>query len=720
MSARRNDRPAEGPSLNKDTQSSRLSEFAQFEDDDRETMVSVNDVSMVFNMASQRLTNLKEYAIALARRELMFKEFRALQHISLEVKRGDVFGILGTNGSGKSTLLKIIAGVLEPTEGTVEIHGNIAPLIELGAGFDFELTARENIYLNGALLGYPKPFIAEHFNEIVEFAEIRDFLDLPLKNYSSGMVARIAFAIATVIVPDILIVDEVLSVGDTMFQQKCERRIQTLISEYNTTVLIVSHNTEQVERLCNKAIWIEKSHPRLLGPADAVCAAYRALGGHRGSAESETLIYGLLEEPADYPSDYFETIGGDSVYGTAMRLFNRTQEEYTAALSAGNAGEHAGGDTKAVPIPTVILTASGNRAALSLLPWLAGALKAIPLVTSVDLLPDGILSSIRSNQTERVILLDENQEIDPCVAKTIREECPTVASLVTIEATSDDELAQKAFDFVMETTACDNDVTNGALENASNSPAKEYIYSKTALLMVGMIDSHIEAFSPLMYRYRIPVLFCTDADNEAASHYCNLLKAFRNRGITDVVVFGKAPELGTSSALASSVDGQGVSLHNIDDLWPYQQYYAIQELCEKVSSASDASKAPQNPQATQATQKSPVSQASQKSQASQTSQADAHSLIFASTNELADAFLCAPLAINRQAIVVMVDKDNLDSVAGAIKTIRGKGPVLPPFDHLVFLGGNMCFDDPIKDILAKVAWVQRETLIEGFAEEQEH
>ena len=241
----------------------------------RAAMVSVDNVSMIFNMASEQLNSLKEYAIAVARRELIFKEFRALDRISFEVKKGDVFGILGTNGSGKSTLLKIVAGVLEPSEGTCTINGNIAPLIELGAGFDMELTARENIYLNGALLGYSRKFINQHFDEIVEFAEIETFLDMPMKNYSSGMIARIAFAIATVIVPEILIVDEVLSVGDFMFQQKCERRIMQLIKEHEVTVLIVSHNNDQIERLCNKAIWLEKGHIRTVGSAKEVCRIYR-------------------------------------------------------------------------------------------------------------------------------------------------------------------------------------------------------------------------------------------------------------------------------------------------------------------------------------------------------------------------------------------------------------------------------------------------------------
>ena len=241
----------------------------------KETAVLIDDVSMIFNIASEQLNSLKEYFIKLVRRELFFKEFRALSNISLTVKRGDVVGIVGTNGSGKSTLLKIIAGVLEPSQGQVKVSGSIAPLIELGAGFDFELSARENIYLNGSLLGYSKEFINQHFNNIVDFAEMRDFLDLPMKNYSSGMVARIAFAIATIIVPDILIVDETLSVGDMFFQEKCEARIKALIEDDNTTVLFVSHDVNQVERICRKAVWIEHGVQKMYGSATEVCEAYR-------------------------------------------------------------------------------------------------------------------------------------------------------------------------------------------------------------------------------------------------------------------------------------------------------------------------------------------------------------------------------------------------------------------------------------------------------------
>lgn len=240
-----------------------------------EYAVEVNDVTMIFNMASESLTNLKEYFIKLIRHELFFKEFRALKDISFKVRCGEVVGLVGTNGSGKSTMLKIIAGVLEPSEGECIVRGNIAPLIELGAGFDPELTARENIYLNGSLLGYTKEFIDDNLEGIIEFAELRDFMDMPLKNFSSGMTARIAFAIATITEPDILIVDETLSVGDVFFQEKCERRIQRFIESGDVTVLFVSHSIEQVERICQRAIWIEKGDLRMDGPVDEVCEAYR-------------------------------------------------------------------------------------------------------------------------------------------------------------------------------------------------------------------------------------------------------------------------------------------------------------------------------------------------------------------------------------------------------------------------------------------------------------
>lgn len=242
-----------------------------------DAVIKVEHIGMDFNIANEQLNSLKEYFIALARGQLMFKSFTALNDIHITINRGDVYGIVGTNGSGKSTLLKIVAGVLEPTRGKCEINGTIAPLIELGAGFDPELTARENVYLNGALLGYSRPFIDAKFDDIIEFAEVGEFIDMPLKNYSSGMVARIAFAIATATTPDILIVDEALSVGDFMFQRKCEERIRELVREHGTTLLFVSHSIEQVERLCDKALWIEKGKMRMAGSTDEVCEAYRQI-----------------------------------------------------------------------------------------------------------------------------------------------------------------------------------------------------------------------------------------------------------------------------------------------------------------------------------------------------------------------------------------------------------------------------------------------------------
>ena len=221
--------------------------------------VEVDATTMIFNMASDSLTSLKECFIKLAKHELFFEEFRALKHISFDIHRGEVVGLVGTNGSGKSTMLKIIAGVLEPSEGSVKVHGNIAPLIELGAGFDPELTARENIYLNVALVGYTKEFIDADFDGIIEFVELQNFVDIPLKNFSSGMVARIAFAIATITEPDILIVDEMLSVGDVFFQQKCEARIQHFIQSGDVAVLFVSHSMEQVERICQRAFGLRRA-----------------------------------------------------------------------------------------------------------------------------------------------------------------------------------------------------------------------------------------------------------------------------------------------------------------------------------------------------------------------------------------------------------------------------------------------------------------------------
>ena len=236
--------------------------------------IYVDDVTMTFNIAKEQFNSLKEYFIAMTRHELKFKPFHALKNITFSVEKGESVGLVGTNGSGKSTMLKIIAGVLSPSEGKVTVNGNIAPLIELGAGFDRELTARENIYLNGALLGYRKEFIDENFDRIVEFAELQKFMDMPLKNYSSGMVARIAFSIAPITEPDLLIVDEALSVGDKFFREKCEARISELVNSKNVTVLFVSHNVQQMKRVCERCIWIEKGDMRMDGPSDVVAEAY--------------------------------------------------------------------------------------------------------------------------------------------------------------------------------------------------------------------------------------------------------------------------------------------------------------------------------------------------------------------------------------------------------------------------------------------------------------
>lgn len=236
-------------------------------------VVKVENVAVRFNMASEKIDNLKEYFIKLLRRELMFKEFLALKDVSFEVKKGEAWGIIGTNGSGKSTLLKLICGILKPYKGSVIVNGSIAPLIELGAGFDGDLTASENIYLNGAVLGYDKKFMKEHFEEIVEFAELQDFLEMPLKNYSSGMAARLGFAIATVVRPDILICDEVLAVGDYAFQQKCEKKMNDMRKD-GTTLLYVSHSIESVKSVCDHALWVEKGEVKMKGMAEDVTRAY--------------------------------------------------------------------------------------------------------------------------------------------------------------------------------------------------------------------------------------------------------------------------------------------------------------------------------------------------------------------------------------------------------------------------------------------------------------
>lgn len=236
-------------------------------------MIRVTDATVRFNMASEKIDNLKEYFVKLVKHELMFQEFLALRNINFEVKRGEAWGLIGTNGSGKSTLLKLICGILKPYRGSVEVTGGIAPLIELGAGFDGELTAAENIYLNGAVLGYSKEFMDAHYDEIVEFAELKDFMNMPIKNYSSGMAARLGFAIATIVKPEILIVDEVLAVGDAAFQEKCQERMHQML-QAGTTLLFVSHAMSDVLQLCDHALWLNKGTIVMQGAAEPVCQAY--------------------------------------------------------------------------------------------------------------------------------------------------------------------------------------------------------------------------------------------------------------------------------------------------------------------------------------------------------------------------------------------------------------------------------------------------------------
>ena len=241
----------------------------------QEKMVKLNNVSMRFNLGIEKNFSLKLFFINLFKRKKKDakKEFWALSDIDFEVRKGEVVGFLGSNGAGKSTLLKIVAGVMKPTKGNLEIYGNVCPMIELGAGFDMDLTARENIYLNSAILGYSKEFVDEKFEEIVEFSELRDFLDVPVKNFSSGMVTRLAFSIATIVDPEILIVDEILSVGDIAFKQKSENKMRSMING-GTTVLFVSHDTNQIKNLCDRVIWLENGKMKKIGNPEELCTEY--------------------------------------------------------------------------------------------------------------------------------------------------------------------------------------------------------------------------------------------------------------------------------------------------------------------------------------------------------------------------------------------------------------------------------------------------------------
>lgn len=238
--------------------------------------VKVDHITMRFNLSKEKVDNLKEYAIKFVKGQLHYNEFQALKDVSFTVNKGDRLGILGLNGAGKSTILKVIAGVYKPSEGHVERHGKMAPMIELGAGFDPQYTGRENIFLYGSVLGFSREFLEEKYDEILEFSELKEFIDVPLKNYSSGMKARLGFSIATIVEPEILILDEVLSVGDAKFRRKCEKKMQGMFDK-GVTVLFVSHSIEQVKNLCNKAILLDHGKLIAQGDIEKVAAIYEAM-----------------------------------------------------------------------------------------------------------------------------------------------------------------------------------------------------------------------------------------------------------------------------------------------------------------------------------------------------------------------------------------------------------------------------------------------------------
>lgn len=242
-----------------------------------ENVIELRNIVMKFRMASQKVDSLKEFVIKKIKRQIDYRDFIALDHVSFDVAKGEVVGLIGLNGSGKSTTLKIISGILKPTEGTVYTSGIISPLIELGAGFDYDLTARENVFLNGAVFGNSKKDMLKKMDEIIEFSELHDFMDTPIKNFSSGMIARLGFSIATTVQPQILIIDEILGVGDFLFQQKCEKRINEMMSG-GVTVVVVSHSIEQIERLCDRVVWLDHGKVKMIGETAAVCGEYKKTG----------------------------------------------------------------------------------------------------------------------------------------------------------------------------------------------------------------------------------------------------------------------------------------------------------------------------------------------------------------------------------------------------------------------------------------------------------
>ena len=236
-------------------------------------MIQAENVSMCYRMTYDRVQSMKEYLVQMVKGKIKYEECWALRDVSFEVKKGEVLGIVGHNGAGKSTLLKVISGILKPTGGSVTVNGTVVPMLELGSGFDTDLSGRENVFLNGAILGYPEEFLKAKFDEIAAFSELGQFLDVPLRNYSSGMVMRLAFSIATVVDPDILIVDEILSVGDAPFQEKSKKRMLELMGG-GTTVLFVSHSLGQIREMCDRVLWLDHGQMKMLGGTQAVCDAY--------------------------------------------------------------------------------------------------------------------------------------------------------------------------------------------------------------------------------------------------------------------------------------------------------------------------------------------------------------------------------------------------------------------------------------------------------------
>ena len=236
-------------------------------------MIVANIISICYRMTYDRVKSIKEYLVQLVQGKVQYEEFWALKNVSFEVKRGEVLGIIGHNGAGKSTLLKVISGILKPTEGSIAVDGTVVPMLELGSGFDTDLTGRENVFLNGAILGYSEDYLREKFDEIADFSELGQFIDVPLRNYSSGMLMRLAFSVATVVTPDVLIVDEILSVGDAAFQEKSKKRMMELMGG-GTTVLFVSHSLSQIREMCDRVLWLDHGEMKMLDAAQDVCDAY--------------------------------------------------------------------------------------------------------------------------------------------------------------------------------------------------------------------------------------------------------------------------------------------------------------------------------------------------------------------------------------------------------------------------------------------------------------